>query len=200
MKLLRLALMIACLAGAARATTVIPPTFDELVRESELIFRGRVTAVKSGWSQAGEKPRIATWVTFAVERTLRGTAPESSITLEFVGGTVGEHRLEVAGWPSFEVGDRGVFFVENRQARMCPLVRLRHGRYRVVDGGSGAAERVVRDDYTAVEATNDRAQPMAEQSGPARAASAVTTVGLVEFEARISSRSVALPRPQLAPR
>ena len=194
-KLLRSLAVVLLVAAVARATTVIPPTFDELVSESELIFRGRVTAVKSGWSDAGVKPRIATWVTFAVERTLRGQVPET-ITLEFVGGAVGERRLEVAGWPRFEAGDRGVFFVENRQARMCPMVRLRHGRYRILESGSGAVERVVRDDYSAVEETNGSSRPMMEQLGPARAASGVAAVGLAQFEARIVERSGLLPRPQ----
>ena len=194
MNLLRLLFLSLGLASLSLATTVIPPTFNELVRDSELIFRGRVTAVKSGWSQAGAKPRIATWVTFSVERTLRGEAGPT-LTLEFVGGTIGERRLEVAGWPAFEVGDRGVFFVENRQARMCPIVRLRHGRYRIVGEGGALSERVVRDDYSPVEASLDVAVPLAERSGPARAA-AGGGMGLAEFEGRIAMRSAAFPRPE----
>ena len=128
------------------------------------------------------------------ERTLRGEAGPT-LTLEFVGGTIGERRLEVAGWPAFEVGDRGVFFVENRQARMCPIVRLRHGRYRIVGEGGALSERVVRDDYSPVEATLDVAVPLAERSGPARAA-AGGGMGLAEFEGRIAMRSAAFPRPE----
>ena len=96
--ILRVLIVVFSFVVSAQATSVIPPTFDELVRDSELILRGRVTAVRSGWSEVGMKPRIATWVTIAVERTLRGEAG-AAVTLEFMGGVVGETRLEVAGWP-----------------------------------------------------------------------------------------------------
>jgi hypothetical protein len=195
MKTLRLLAAILCVIAVARGTTVIPPTFDELVRDAELIVRGRVTALRSGWSgtAAGSKPRIATWVTITVERVLRGEAG-ATLTLEFIGGEVGERRLDVAGWPRFAAGERGIFFVENRQARMCPLVRLRHGRYRIIgDGPAASAGRVVRDDYSPVEPATDVAVPLAERSEPVRAAAAGSAMSLADFEARIAARAAALP-------
>jgi hypothetical protein len=142
MKIMRIGIVVSVmlsLLATSRATTVVPPSFDELVRESELIFRGRVTAVKSDWSGEGKGRAPATWVTFAVERTLRGSAGDT-LTLEYLGGEVGPKRLVLAGWPQFAVGDRGVFFVENREGRGGPLMRLRHGKYRVVsEGGNGSA-------------------------------------------------------------
>ena len=194
MSILRVLIVMFSFVVSAQATSVIPPTFDELVRESELILRGRVTAVRSGWSEVGMKPRIATWVTIAVERTLRGEAG-AAVTLEFMGGVVGETRLEVAGWPRFEVGDRGIFFVENRQARMCPLVRLRHGRYRIVNGGQAGADRVVRDDYSPVEPVTNVSAPLTERSEPGRAATGAG-MSLMDFEVRVTMRSAALPADQ----
>jgi hypothetical protein len=46
---LRSLAVIACLiapAGLLRATTVIPPTFDELVSRADVIFQGSVTDVR----------------------------------------------------------------------------------------------------------------------------------------------------------
>ncbi len=199
MSILRVLIVVFSFVVSAQATSVIPPTFDELVRESELIFRGRVTAVRSGWSEAGVKLRIATWVTIAVERTLRGEAG-AAITLEFMGGEVGERRMEVAGWPRFEVGDRGIFFVENRQGRMCPLVRLRHGRYRIVREESSAVEGVVRDDYSPVEAATNFAVPLAERNASPSAAARTPAIALAACEALIASRSALLPRMERAAR
>src|ERR1017187_6152731 len=61
MKLLRSLLPIFC-AGLAvaslRATTVIPPTFDQLVSEAELIFEGTVTDARSQWTGEGAERHI----------------------------------------------------------------------------------------------------------------------------------------------
>lgn len=184
----------------AHATTVVPPSFDELVRESELIFRGRVTAVKSDWAGEGKGRHLATWVTFTVERTLRGSAGET-ITLEFLGGETGMKRLRLAGWPEFAVGDRGVFFVEQRLGRVCPLLRLRHGKYRI-EGGDGMVERVLRDDGTPLRAVADVTRPLGEAAMAERAMAnvATTALTLAEFETQVTARAAELPRTEAVAR
>lgn len=188
------------LLAVVRGTTVVPPSFDELVRDSELIFRGRVTAVKSDWSGEGKGRAPATWVTFAVERTLRGNAGET-ITLEFMGGEVGSKRLVLAGWPKFEVGDRGVFFVENREGRVCPLMRLRHGKYRIVSesenasAGVAGVERVWRDDGAPLRVVAEVGAALGERA-PAGVGGVVAGMALGEFEAQIAARSAELPRKE----
>ena len=39
--------------GSIRATMVIPPTFDQLVGQAEIIFQGTVTEVRSVWEGEG---------------------------------------------------------------------------------------------------------------------------------------------------
>ncbi len=194
MRILAFLLGWVCALGAARATTVIPPTFDSLVDDAELVFRGRVIATKSDWSGTGPKRRIATWVTFAVERTLRGEA-EPTLTLEFAGGEVDGRRLDVAGWPRFAVGDHGVFFVENRRARLCPLKGVRHGRYRIVaDPGTGR-EHVLRDDYSPLRMPAEVGRPLAAQSAAPAAAAPGAGLALVQFESLVTARSAQVPVP-----
>jgi hypothetical protein len=192
-KLPRLIVVILCAIAVARGTTVIPPSFDELVRDSELIFRGRVTAVQSGWRGEGVRRKIATLVTFEVEKVLRGAA-SATLAMEFMGGEIGETRFELAGWPRFAVGDRGVFFVENRNGRVCPLFRLRHGRYRIAASAESGAEHILRDDFTPLRSTTGVGTPLAEAGVPARAAAPATAMTLREFEAQIAERSAALTR------
>ncbi|MCX6953539.1 MAG: hypothetical protein NTV51_15420 [Verrucomicrobia bacterium] len=191
-----LALVLGLTAMAmARATTVVPPSFDELVQASELVFRGRVTAVKSDWAGEGKARHLATWVTFAVERTLRGSAG-GEITLEFMGGESGAKRLVLAGWPQFAVGDRGVFFVEQRLGRVCPLMRLRHGKYRIVGEAGTASERVMRDDGTPLKSATDVSAPLVETSGANRAVTSNEALSLRNFEAQIETRSSELARKE----
>lgn len=197
MTILRILLIALGLCAAARGTTVIPPSFDELVSSSELIFRGRVVAVVAQTVGEGKRQRIATRVTFAVERRLRGEIDET-LVLEFLGGQVGEKSFVLSGWPTFTTGDRGVFFVENRLGRICPLVRLRHGRYRIEAGTASSPERVSRDDFTPLRTTADIVAPLAEARKSSHAALAGPAMTLAEFETHVAERSAAMPRPQSA--
>jgi hypothetical protein len=123
--------------GTASATTVIPPTFDELVGQAELIFQGTVTDVRSEWVGEGAERRIVSYVTFNVDEPLKGNAG-SSYTIRMLGGTVGDRTMEVTDSPKFKVGDRDILFVENNGRQFIPLVGIMHGRYRVQqDKGTG---------------------------------------------------------------
>jgi hypothetical protein len=126
-------LSLACLCvglHAARGTTVIPPTFDELVSRAEVIFQGTVTDVRSQWTGEGAQHRIESYVTFRVEDAMKG-APGESYTLRMLGGTVDGETMEVSDSPKFKIGDRDVIFVENNGSQFIPLVGIMHGRFHV---------------------------------------------------------------------
>src|SRR4051812_41051946 len=89
------ALSIALAITAARATTVIPPSFDQLVQDAELIIQGTVSDVKSQWIGEGGQRHIVTFVTVNVEDAVKGD-PGASYTLRMLGGTVGDETLEVS--------------------------------------------------------------------------------------------------------
>ena len=116
--------------GAAQATTVIPPTFDELVRQAEVIFQGTVTNVRSVWEGEGAQRHIDTYVTFQVQDSVKGNAG-TSYTIRMLGGTVGDETMEVTDTPKFAVGDQDILFVEHNNEQFVPLVGIKHGRFRV---------------------------------------------------------------------
>ena len=125
------------LAGCtALATTVIPPSFDELVSRAETIFQGTVTNVRSEWIGEGAQRHIVSYVTLKVEDTFKGN-PGKQITLRMLGGTVAGETMEVTDAPKFKVGDRDVLFVENNGSQFIPLVGIMHGRYHVRKDASG---------------------------------------------------------------
>lgn len=124
---------LACLfvgLNATRGTTVIPPTFDELVGRAEVIFQGTVTDVRSQWTGEGGQRHIVSYVTFKVEDTMKG-APGDSYTLRMLGGTVDGETMEVSDSPKFKVGNRDIIFVENNGSQFIPLVGIMHGRFHV---------------------------------------------------------------------
>ena len=91
-------LTIALLAAPGlRATSVVPPSFPELVAEADGIYRGRVTSIQARRVPLpeGDGSVIKTFVTFAVERALKG-AEQTQLTLEFLGGTVGDETITVS--------------------------------------------------------------------------------------------------------
>src|SRR6266403_4235675 len=132
-------LSLACLCvglHATHGTTVIPPTFDELVSRAEVIFQGTVTDVRSQWTGEGAQHRIESYVTFKVEDAMKG-APGESYTLRMLGGTVDGETMEVSDSPKFKVGDRDILFVENNGSQFIPLVGIMHGRFRVKKDEAG---------------------------------------------------------------
>ena len=117
-------------ANSLHATTVIPPSFDELVSRAEVIFQGSVTDVRSQWVGEGAQRRIVTYVTFKVDDAIKGS-PGASYTMRMLGGTVDGQTMEVSDSPKFKIGDRDFLFVENNGTQFIPLVGIMHGRFRV---------------------------------------------------------------------
>ena len=127
----------------AQATTVIPPTFDELVAQAEVIFQGDVTDVKSQWVGEGAQRHIVSYVTFKVEDALKGT-PGQSYTIRMLGGTVDGETMGVSDAPKFKVGDKDILFVQNNGNQFVPLVGIMHGRFHVKRNQAG--QEVVSND------------------------------------------------------
>ena len=128
--------------GSVRATTVIPPSFSELVNEAELIFQGTCTDSKSEWTGEGAQRHIVTYVTFKVEDALKGS-PGATYTIRMLGGTVDGTTMEVSDSPKFKPGDRDILFVQHNGEQFIPLVGIMHGRYRVEQDQTTGAEKVM---------------------------------------------------------
>jgi len=118
------------LVAATQATTVIPPTFEQLVDQADTIFQGTVTSVRSVWSGEGAQRHIESYVTFQIEDSLKGT-PGQAYTIQILGGTVDDETMEVTDSPKFVVGDRDILFVEHNGEQFVPLVGINHGRFHI---------------------------------------------------------------------
>lgn len=169
---------------SARATSVIPPTFQELASEAEAIIRGRVTDIAVRRSSAPDgTPVIKTRVTFAVERTLKG-AEHPAITLEFLGGTIGDESLFVAGMPRFELGATDYLFIERNGLQFCPLVAVRHGRYRLLRD-AGGREFVARDNAVPLTDVGEVVLPLSALPPVIRSAGVAGALSPAAFEAAV---------------
>ena len=114
----------------ANATTVVPPTFEEMADRADLVFVGKVVGSQAEWRVAGTNQAIFTLVEFHTEEILKGTAA-ATVSLRFMGGTVGAVTLEIVAVPQFKAGDRVLLFVEGNGVQFCPLVGVYHGKFDV---------------------------------------------------------------------
>ncbi len=149
LRYLALGACLLCTLTSVQATTVIPPTFDELVGKAELIFQGSVTDVRSQWTGEGTQRHIVSYVTFRVEDVLKGS-PGTSYTIQMLGGTVDGETMEVSDSPRFAVGDRDVLFVEHNGEQFVPLVGIMHGRFRIQHDAKSGREIIVTNEGDAL--------------------------------------------------
>jgi hypothetical protein len=139
------------------ALTVLPATFDELVRESHTVVYGRVIAVDGQWT--ADRRTIESVVTLESLEHFKGTATATT-TFRVPGGEAGGRTLIVAGAPAFRPGDAVIVFLRGHVPAMPSPVGLSLGVYRVApDPRSGtlvvvptpvreveSATRIVRGD------------------------------------------------------
>jgi hypothetical protein len=135
------------LAGAVSvtATTVIPPTFEQLVDQAQEIFQGTVTDVKAQWIGEGNDRHIVSYITFEVKDALKGVS-DKTFTMRAFGGTVDGETMFIGDGPKFAVGDEDIVFVENNGSQVVPLVGLMHGRFHVRKDQTGRAIVTTNDD------------------------------------------------------
>jgi hypothetical protein len=148
------AIIIAALAAAPRAASVVAPTFEGLVSRAQTVFVGETLGVQSRWVSTTSGPAIVTVVTFKVLRALKGDLGGQT-QLEFLGGTVGEYRMEVVGMPRFRVGDQDVLFVDERGQPVSPVVGFMHGRFRVLEEPATGRRSVARYNFEPLARVSD---------------------------------------------
>jgi hypothetical protein len=163
-----------------RATTVIPPTFDQLVGDADAIFEGTVTAMHSEWTGDGADRHIVTYVTFKVEDAIKG-ALGAEYTLRMFGGTVDGHTIEVTDAPRFKVDDRDILFVTHNGTQFIPLVGIMHGRFHVQPDANGANEKIAKDNGATV-------ADVAKLGQDEHAAVTGTAMSKAEFKAAIRQK------------
>ncbi len=117
--LLALALSVAPMA--ARATTVVPVTAEELTQRSDEVVLATVRASSSRW----ERGLIVTDHELTVDAAVRGNAlPRATIFVRTPGGTVGRITQVIPDAPSLEVGRSYVFFLSGGVGQVRFLAHL----------------------------------------------------------------------------
>jgi len=129
----------------AHSSSVNEVGLGEMASASELVFEGRVLAVDSSWTEDGRS--IRTDVTYEVLDVIKGSTTGRTITLTFLGGTVGHLRLSITDLNMPVPGEKGVYFVESTGSQQVnPLYGWSQGHFLLVKDPSGRGERVLTAD------------------------------------------------------
>jgi hypothetical protein len=149
-----LALGCALLAPRLQATTVEPPSFDSLVSHSDYVVRAVVTSATPEWRESDGKRYISTHFELEVSEVIKGTPP-SPLTLDLLGGKIGEVEFKVSGMPILEVGDESILFVYGPEKKLYPLVAMMHGVYPILREAKSGKAYVLRANGMPLYATAD---------------------------------------------
>ena len=166
------------------------PSFNNLIDRAELIFTGQMLSQHCEWRIIDGRRSIVTLVSFGVERWHKGTSP-AVVTLQFLGGTMGEITLSVSEMPKFKVGERSVLFVEGNGVSACPVIGFYHGRFSLKRDSSGR-EIVLKHDGEPLTETANVGRDIQTKQMPV---TATTTPALShdEFSALVRARIAAAP-------
>lgn len=168
------------------ATTVEPPTFDELVKKAEFIFVCKVITIRSVWEGEGSNRCIKSYVTLEPLKVLKGN-PATPYILVMLGGTVGDKTLEIVDAPKFKIGETNLLFVEHNGTQFMPLVGIMHGFYKLEYDAKSGEEIVLNHQGKKLHSTSEIDAATTGQSDEKVNAGALNALRRSEFEDRIRS-------------
>ena len=154
-----LALALCLLPLGGRATTVVAPDFDSLVKQADFVVRAVVKSKAAEWRSDGRNRHIITKVTLDVREIIKG-APTLPLVLEMLGGRIGSDEMVVEGAPSFVVGDEQILFVHGNGRQFFPLVAIMYGQYLVSRDSSTGQDFIHRSNGSPLYDVKDVALPM----------------------------------------
>lgn len=133
-----LAVALSCLilvslgVAPASASTFIALDMEGMVERSDAVVQGQVIEMKSFWDEEGRI--IITEALVAVEEAIAGES-DALVWVRTFGGQVGDFHVEAIGFPSFEVGERVVLFLNQRHGvdRSIRVTGYQQGHYRIIE-------------------------------------------------------------------
>jgi hypothetical protein len=134
------------------ASSIRQLDIPELLQQSEIVFEGQVIKKETRWNDL--QTDIITDITFRVDDVVVGTYLKANLTLSFIGGTVGQTTISIAGSKMPSLNESGVYFVgSTTQQLVNPLTGWAQGHFITRRDGKGAI-RIMTHDQTPVAGIN----------------------------------------------
>ena len=136
------------------ATSVLQVDVEQLLNDAAVIFEGEVIASEARWN--ADNTYVSTWVTFQVTDVIKGELPSATITQSFAGGTVGDTTLQVSGMVYPQLGEQGIYFIENPdRPQVNPIVGWSQGHFKVKKDKQGE-ERMLTESDEPIQAIDEK--------------------------------------------
>ena len=133
--------------NSAVASEIMKADLDQVAKNSELIFEGRVVSEETRPSPISGKP--FTYFTFNIIDLIKGSYLNQTIILGFMGGTLGGITLKVSDMRMPEIGERGVYFVEKiGEQQIHPFFGWQQGHYLVITNQQRGQDMVISMEQT----------------------------------------------------
>lgn len=114
-----------------------PLDLETKLKLSEFVFSGKIADIQYRLSREGIPH---TFVTYYIEKVLKGKYNDDKITLRFAGGIRQIDKenyevLEVSHVPQFEKESADILFAQQNGNSLCPLVACANGRFKIDKNG-----------------------------------------------------------------
>jgi len=133
------------LAPTAHATVMVEIPLEDLVRDADGIVLGTVerVGVRLQMDPGGQGMDPHTITTIRVSEWLKGSGSEL-VTIDELGGVMGDMGLRIDGTPEYRAGERVVVFLHRVDGRLRAL-QMAQGAFEVIPGVPGTPSIVQRD-------------------------------------------------------
>lgn len=156
------------------ASSVLEVSLNEMLQQSQFVFEGTVTAIEA---KENSQKRIHTYVTFEIKDIIKGKYHSNTITLSFLGGTVGDVTMAVSGMKFPQMGEHGIYFVESlERVQVHPLYGWSQGHF-IVERDVTGSERIMTNRRLPITAVMDTMQD--EQMTPDKERTQAPSKGVV---------------------
>jgi hypothetical protein len=124
-----------CAAEAARATTIIPVSDDDLALSSAVIVEGRVVRLDPALD--AERGVVYTYVTFNVTRVIKGDLEPGRVVLKQLGGVTADGATVIWGAPYWQQDWRMLLYLNPGPDGALRVAHLSAGYFRIIQAPSG---------------------------------------------------------------
>ena len=133
-----------CSERAARATTIIPMSDEDLAASSQAIVEGRCVEVQAAWNDA--HTAIYTFVTFDVTRVHKGDLEPGRIVIKQLGGQTADAATVVWGAPYWQRNWAMLLYLDPDTDGALHVAHWSLGYFRILDNAQMGQAWVVRPD------------------------------------------------------
>lgn len=138
--LLLAAVSVVASSSPGRSTTFVAIDDESLLKGSDAVIVGSVTAIESAISDLNGG--VYTYVHVQPELIIKGPLGETPLVLREPGGTYRDRREWIYGAPEFWVGERALLFLSRNSDGTLQTTNLAMGKYAVLADGTGGASAV----------------------------------------------------------